>query len=238
MKSKIKILVSNVALFCLLFLVISCGIKPIDGSGNEYDVIKIGDQYWLKQNLRTTKYIDGTPINTFIENNSDCFANNIGWYANQPETHIKDSVLYGNFYNWQAVNSGKLAPKGWHIPTKYDWDKLDAFLSKDGKNNNANKLRATTKWNYIPDIGNGLDTYGFSAYPTGYKNFGTGYTLEEDNKKQYTVFWTSTIDYNHKDSIGRIYPYSIIVGIANPMLVKVENLGCPNFGYSVRCVKD
>ena len=124
MKSKTRILAKIFIAFCLTFLVAPCdkSLKKVkDIEGNEYGIIEIGDQHWMKENLRTIHYNDGTPINKFIENNYDCFKNNIGWYANvcDPE-HIKNSTLYGKFYNWHAVNSGKLAPKRWHVPTKFD----------------------------------------------------------------------------------------------------------------------
>ncbi len=238
MKSKTKILARVMTVFCLIFLMISCDKKPKDGSGNKYDVVKIGDQCWLKQNLRTTKYNDGTPIHAFIENNSDCHINKTGWYADQGPVHSKDSILYGRFYNWYAVNSGKLAPKGWHVATRADWDKLDNFLGKDGKGINANKLRTTQGWRDNLKIGDGLDTYGFSAVPTGYKNFGSNYFEDVEGQTQCIIFWTSTWDSKHIcPDDGKSYPYSTLVSMGNSMLLK-DQPWCEGFGCSVRCVKD
>ena len=72
-----------------------------DIEGNVYKTVKIGSQWWMAENLKTTKYTDGNPIYGY------------SWYGND----ITNKNIYGALYNWDAVESGKLAPQGWHIPS-------------------------------------------------------------------------------------------------------------------------
>ena len=87
-----------------------------DIDGNLYHAMTIGSQTWTIENLKTTKYNDGTSI-PLIEGNewngltSPAYYN----YGNNTDGSMID--LYGRLYNWMAVNTGKLCPPGWHVPT-------------------------------------------------------------------------------------------------------------------------
>lgn len=233
-------------LTCLLTMVYSCKDKKaetfrtfgrvMDYDKNTYDVIQIGCQYWMKQNLRTTHYNNGDPIEKIVENNECCTLNKIGYYADYSSNLIVDTI-YGKFYNWHAVETGKLAPKGWHVATKEDWEILKKTIGPDAT---GNKLRTTYGWNDINTIaGKGTDDYAFSALSTGYKNWGSGYWPASNPISQLnvTVFWTSTNDGSACNRDGQNYPYSVIIGLANKDLI-MENCNCHNFEYSVRCVRD
>lgn len=95
-------------------------VKDIDG--NIYPTIKIGGQIWMAENLRTTKYNTGVPI----VNEADATAwgklTTGAWcnYNNKTE----NDAIYGKLYNWYAVNTGKLCPQGWHIPSDEENQKL------------------------------------------------------------------------------------------------------------------
>lgn len=99
----------------------------VDGDGNGYYSVTIGTQEWLTKNLMTTKYNDGTDIpnvTTFTE----WAALTTGAYCNY--SNSTDSLFietYGRLYNWYTINTGKLAPEGWHVPTKTDWTILSDF---------------------------------------------------------------------------------------------------------------
>jgi uncharacterized protein (TIGR02145 family) len=111
-----------------------------DFEGNVYKTVKIGDQIWMAENLRSSSYNDGTPILELAEG-KDWSSTQIGafcWYANNEDTY---NELYGKLYNWNAVNSKKLAPAGWRVPTDADWAILIEYLGGDKEA--GGKLKST-----------------------------------------------------------------------------------------------
>ena len=229
MKSKIQMLVKSLMVMSLLTLFFSCSKKVKDASDNEYDVVKIGGQCWLKQNLRTTKYNDGADIPT--DETVDWENGTVGAYAIYQDkkypNKVKNEAKYGKLYNWHSVNTGKLAPKGWHVATDADWDKLDKFL---GHLNAGIKLKAKHSWQK-DIVGMGTDETGFSALPGGDRSVGGG---TSGSMGQNALFWTSK-------SMGvtdnKSYPinYTMTYNVPN---ITQEMRYKPNFGMSVRCVKD
>lgn len=161
----------------------------IDASGNTYNTIKIGNQTWMLENLKTTKFNDGSPISEYT------FATHgINWLnLNTPETlyqwaetsdlnNVIDEDLtfdyYGAMYNHLAIESGKLAPLGWRIPTEQDFIELENYLSNNGyAGNEATALKSSTGW--LASSGNGTDAIGFKGLPNGYVNAFGGPTLSE-----------------------------------------------------------
>jgi uncharacterized protein (TIGR02145 family) len=143
-----------------------------DVEGNVYKTVRIGNQYWTAENLRTTKYNDGSSIG------SACY-----FYKNTTDAAAKKK--WGALYMDAAANSGKLAPTGWHVPTGADWDTLVNYLISRGYNYDgttkkdftAKSLAAATDWATSTDsgaIGNDLslnNASGFSALPAGWKFF-------------------------------------------------------------------
>jgi uncharacterized protein (TIGR02145 family) len=166
---------------------------------NEYQTIKIGKQVWTVENLKTTKYNDGTPMLKVLDNSE--WANlSTGAYCYY-DNDISNKEKYGALYNWYAVATGKLAPKGWHVPTEADWAKLEKYLiansyNWDGtkkENKVAKALAAKTDWepdNHTGTIGNDLtknNRSGFSALPGGSRsNHG-----DFRNKSRSGVWWHS-----------------------------------------------
>ncbi len=109
--------------------------EPItDLDGNLYHVTRIGNQVWAVENLRVTKFNDGSPIPQITDDSEwERRSTQRGeiaycWYAND----IKSKADHGALYNWHAVETGKLAPKGWHVPTDEDWTELTMFLKLHG----------------------------------------------------------------------------------------------------------
>jgi uncharacterized protein (TIGR02145 family) len=164
------------------------GADPVsvsDIDGNVYPVIRIGDQLWSAENLRTTKYNDGTPVAfdtsaTWIETTGKyCYCNN---------TADADSIRkFGAIYNWYAVNTKKLAPAGWHVPTDAEWTKLEKYLVINGYNwdgttdtSTSNKIAQAmaAKTDWFTSIHPGAVGYdlpannrsGFSGLPGGDHN--------------------------------------------------------------------
>ena len=116
----------------------------VDIEGNEYHTVKIGNQVWTLDNLRTTKFNDGTDIPVIQGKTLDWESKTSprccvydGWTTVDGQWKRASEVVgiresFGLLYNWSAVNSGKLAPLGWHIPSEAEWDSLESYLVKNG----------------------------------------------------------------------------------------------------------
>ena len=100
-------------------------IRDIDG--DVYTSITIGTQIWLVQNLKTTKYNDGEVIPNIIDNTAWTELTTPGycWYNNDAATYKPTN---GALYNWYAVNTSKLCPLGWHVPSDDEWKTLEISM--------------------------------------------------------------------------------------------------------------
>ena len=150
-----------------------------DADGNTYKTVKIGNQTWMLENLRTTKYNDGTPISTMSGEKSSMPA----------YTAHKAGDSYGNLYNWFAVKTRKLAPKGWHIPTEAEWKILEGYLG--GPNVAGEKLR-TGNWP------NNAKQNTFNILPTGYVTFSATYAGD----RVPTAYWWASSEKTSGGSNG------------------------------------
>lgn len=136
MKQKNKLLFCPLAIMtAILMLSSSCnntGNRVIDIDGNAYNTVAIGTQVWLIENLKTTKFNDGTAIPMVKDPLVWVHLLTPGycWYNNDAAAY-KNS--YGALYNWYTVNTGKLAPTGWHVPTDAEWTILTDFLGGEDK---------------------------------------------------------------------------------------------------------
>lgn len=193
-----------------------------DADGNVYTTIVIGNQVWMAENLRTTKYINGAAINHLPDDN-DWYANSTGaytWYNNDPS----QKEIYGALYKWQAVaNPAGLCPYGWHVPTDLEWNDLIAFLG--GEMVAGSKLKEMGNSHWFNQNTDATNTSGFTALPGGSRSEYGVYA----NQGYYGYFWTST-SYNMGNAWG--VSLSAYDGIATSLYA---NKG---FGYSVRCIKD
>lgn len=163
----------------------------MDIDGNVYQTVKIGNQIWTTENLRTTRLNDDTKI-SYIKRSSDwmnCSTSTDPAYCYyDTTTDTSFQKRYGALYNWYAVDSKKLAPKGWHVATKEDFDVLIKHLIDNGynwdgtidENKVAKSLASKTDWNTggtnPGDVGNNLtsnNSSGFTGLPGGrrYKSF-------------------------------------------------------------------
>jgi len=203
-------------------------IKP------QYESVRIGNQEWMTRNLDVERFRNGDLI-PYIESDEECekaIENcHPAWcyYYNNPDNGKK----YGKLYNWHAVNDPRgLAPKGWHIPSDYEWDSQSEFLGDD----EVFKLKAAEGWielaneNNEDQNGNGDNSTGFNALPGGYRRVDGSFL----NVKYGAFFWSNTrIESNlacdsdtYDDDcnvvLGRIYTYCHDKSV----------------GASVRCLRD
>ena len=191
----------------------ACGTK-VTYQGKTYETVQIGEQCWFKENLN---------VGTMISVKSNQTKNDIiekYCYNDDPA----NCELYGGLYRWnEAMQYVKtdgaqgICPKGWHIPTKGDWEILEEYVNyKAEKLIDKNAKSGSTFSNES----------GFSALLSGYSNstwvwyYGLGYydyqctSTETSNRNAYGIF----MSYNY-DNISYYYNNK-------------------NNGFSVRCIKD
>jgi uncharacterized protein (TIGR02145 family) len=185
-----------------------------DADGNKYTTVKIGTQEWMVENLKTTKYNDGTSIPNVTDN--DAWVDlSTGAYCNYDNLESNEDT-YGRLYNWYAVNTGKLAPAGWHVPTDDDWTILENHLIANGYNYDGTKdedkvaksLCAKTKWKISTKQGTpgaaleNNNSSGFTALPGGYRhyNYGDFFSIGK-----YGYWWSSTEYYGYRAYYRRLY---------------------------------
>jgi len=210
------------------FIVIEASVTDIDG--NTYQTVKIGNQWWMAENLKVTHYRNGYAIPN-VTSNSDWRHLTTGAYCNY-DNDANNATTYGRLYNWYAVNdSRKIAPEGWHVPSDSEWKTLEMYLGMsqsdaDGVEwrgtNEGSKLKSTSGWY---NNGNGTDDFGFSALPGGLRFYNGPYS----NVGYSASFWSST----ENGSYGAWYR-ELHVSTSDVY----RNYASKRRGFSVRCVRD
>lgn len=211
-----------------------------DADNNLYIIVKLGDQIWMAENLKTTKYKDGTAI-PFVTGNkawSEMTTPGYCWYNNNEGSN---RYKHGALYNWYTVNTGNLCPDGWHVPKDEDWAILEKYLNASGYDFegiiNGNKLGKSfaSAYGWISSKNTGAvgntdysgkrNSTGFTALPGGYR-YNNG-VFHGDGS--HCCWWYSK-EYDTESAWGRnlLYFYdSVHKGISSK-----KN------GFSVRCLKD
>jgi uncharacterized protein (TIGR02145 family) len=155
-----------------------------DIDGNVYHAITIGTQVWMVENLKTTKYNDGTAL-PMVTGGTDWWATNTPaycWYNNDQT----NKNTYGALYNWWAMNTGRLAPTGWHVPSETDWNTLFTYLGGASVAGGPLKEIGIAHW-ISPNIG-ARNSYGFSALPGGHRDdYGGFHSIDTSG-----TWWSST----------------------------------------------
>jgi uncharacterized protein (TIGR02145 family) len=162
--------------------------KVIDVDGNIYGVVQIGNQCWMKENLKTSRYRNGDTIEYIprqpIVDDSIWHSRTTGAYT------TIDNAVYGKLYNWYAVaDSRNLCPAGWHVPNSAEFNTLVSFLGGNAVAGGALKqtgtLQAGTGLWSAPNTG-ATNSSEFTALPAGLRAGGTG------GNNSITYFWGST----------------------------------------------
>ncbi len=183
---------------------------------NIYKTIKIGTQTWMAENLKTTKYNDGTPIPDITDDSIwyQLSTPAYCWLFNN-ESIFKD--MYGAIYNYYAVETGKICPTGWHVSSTAEWDTLASHLG--GREIAGGRLKESgiTHWK-TPNTG-ADNISGFTALPGGYRYFSSFSDPEYRGRWWCSDLWAMR---------ELQYDTNILDGASC-------NSTC---GYSVRCVKD
>lgn len=223
----------------------SCGTSTVkDADDNTYHTVQIGSQCWLKENIHTTKYADGTEIALgSVSSNTP--------YRYYPDGNAANVATFGYLYNWAAAMNGAsssdaipsgvqgVCPTGWHIPSNAEWFQFTDFLSSNDDyvcNGNpefiARSVAAETQWNnfyYSCVIGYDIATNnatGFTALPAGHFDADyNSYSYFRGN----TGFWSSTLKNTNEAYNAYLYYGSAQVNHYESNLLN---------GSSVRCLKD
>jgi uncharacterized protein (TIGR02145 family) len=199
----------------------------IDIDGNAYPTVKICNQIWMAENLKVSKYRNGDPILNIQDNNAWANTRSGAWcnYNNDSP----NDLVYGKLYNGYAVTDARgLAPAGWHIPTKTEWDLLITCLSND-QVNPANKMKTVTGWS--PTNIGATNSSGFSGLPGGTRSpVGQFINLGSYGYWYSTTFFTV----NAPNIIDPIWFSSL----SYEQRGVYQDTGSKISGLSVRCIKD
>ncbi len=194
-----------------------------DLDGNTYNTITIGNQVWMKENLKVSKYRNGDIIPQVQDPNQWSNLTTGAWcyYTNQSS----NGLVYGKLYNWYAVNDSRgLAPQGWHIPNYNEWNELDYFLGTIAVSGGKMKETGTTHW-ASPNTG-ATNESNFTGLPGGLRlNAGN---FESIGKLGY--WWSS------EPALSLEGPLNYHLGHNYTYLMTYHNY--KEYGFSVRCIKD
>jgi len=215
-----------------------------DIDGNVYHTVKIGDQVWTVENLRTTKFNDGTAITKITDNVAWAYNDTTPAFCYYNNMTNADSIKkWGALYNWYTVNTGKLAPTGWHVPTDSEWEVMQNYLVMHGYNydgttdtSTLNKiamaLAAKTDWysdTLTGTIGKDLaknNNSGFSALPGGFRHNNGSFNFIGLN----SFWWSASVEYSA--SIAWFRSLNYVYDNLN------RNGNYKSCGFSVRLIKD
>jgi uncharacterized protein (TIGR02145 family) len=211
-----------------------------DADGNSYHTVTIGTQIWMVENLKTTTYNDGTPIINITGQTEWAFFSNPGYCNyNNDESNVS---MYGRLYNWYAVETGKLAPKGWHVPSKEEWEVLINYLIGNGYNYDG-----TTTDNKIAKSLGDSKNWGSSTYEG---SLGNTDHPEMNNKTHFNAVPSGARGWEFEvlGYVGHLWSSTISTEISNTAAYRLwlDNIS-PNAtvgyttrssGLAVRCIKD
>ena len=204
-----------------------------DASGNTYPTVTIGTQVWMAENLRTTKYRDGSDIPVVTDNTQ--WANNwtpggtepmMCWYNNDQATYTANK--FGALYNWYTLNpltngNKNVCPTGWHVPTDAEWTTLTTFLG--GESVAGGKMKSTGTQYWISPNTGATNSSGWSGLPGGLRGGNGSFASISNNG----YWWSSTETYTTRD-----WSRALVYGSGDVF----RDYNSKAFGFSVRCVRD
>ena len=198
----------------------SLSVADIDG--HTYSTVKIGEQWWMAENLKVTRFRNGNDIQ-LVTSNVVWESLSTAGYSNY-NNDISRVGTYGRLYNWQAVNDPRgLAPEGWHIPSDSEWQALTEYLGGDDIAGGKMKETGTLHW-LNPNAG-ATNESGFSARPGGCRDW-TGHCT---NISLLAYFWSVTAADSGEASYLSLDYYT------QAAVIDSYDKGA---GFSIRCVRD
>jgi uncharacterized protein (TIGR02145 family) len=193
----------------------------IDIDGNQYATVKIGTQVWMAENLKTSKFADGSVIPNVTANAAWTQLSTPAWCSY--DNNSSNDSIYGKLYNWVTVaDSRNVCPTGWHVPADAEWTTLIDFLGGDSIA--GGKMKSVTGWN-APNTGASNES-NFSALPGGFRFDFSGVCAAIGD---YGSWWSST----ESSAINACYRS---VSRNSPNVVRICSIN--KYGRSVRCLRD
>lgn len=240
-----------VCILSLLVVISSCKKKTepepeqetgtvTDIDGNIYKTVKIGDQWWMAENLRVKKYRDNTGmIETPKDETNKWKMDTTGTYCINPYNYVSTDILYNGYV---IQNTKNIAPEGWRIPSDEDWKQLERFLGMSGEDADKTSWRGSdegeklkikqeglikSNWTPYGEVW-GTNESGFTACPSMCRMYDGSWGDNNGSSKNVAFFWSSTphdselwyryLDYKNKN-VFRYY-------------------GPKKYGFSIRCIKN
>jgi len=216
------------------FITLKTGMGTVtDIDGNTYQTIKIGDQWWMAENLKVTHYRNSESIPN-VTDNTEWTNLSTGAYCNY-DNNTSNVTTYGRLYNWYAVDDSRdIAPAGWHVPTDEEWKQLEMYLGMSQEDADKTAWRGTDEGGKLKETGTehwldpntgATNVSGFSALPGGYRShygtfllIGQGADYWSATQGSSQDAWFRSLDYSNSD-------------------IRREDISKP-YGFSVRCVRD
>jgi uncharacterized protein (TIGR02145 family) len=197
-----------------------------DIDGRTYKTIPVGVQVWMAENLRTTKLNDGTVLPKIIEDAdwSNLLTAAYCWFNNNDSLY---GNIYGAYYNWYAVSSGKLCPDGWHVPSDVEWQQMVDYLG--GNNVAGSKIKETGKNNWVLPNGDASNNSGLTGLPAGMRGSIDG---SFSGQGYYGGWWTAT--QTNSSLLGSAWSrwvHGDTTVIARSEIFKKD-------GFGIRCIKN
>jgi uncharacterized protein (TIGR02145 family) len=191
--------------------------------GTIYRTVKIGDQWWMAENIKETQYQNGDEIPNVISDSEWANLSSGAWCIYADNDTLADT--YGYLYNWFAANDNRnIAPEGWHIPSDEEWNTLIDYLGGDSVAGGKMKETGTTHWE-SPNTG-ATNESGFSALPGGSRRGPNG---QFQHLCLLTRFWSSTEETSNNAWFRMLdNEYSRVI----------RQEYDKHYGFSIRCVKD
>jgi len=203
-----------------------------DLDGNNYATVTIGTQVWMAENLKTTQFNNGTPVNYWSAGAWSSETPAFTWYNDVPFTGDSLGYLntYGLLYNWYTVDSASngnknICPVGWHIPSDTEWLSLQNFLG--GSSSSGSKLKETGNNHWLLPNNDATNETGFTALPTGYKLWNGTFI----NVGYYSYWWSKTPDISNPNFAWFFGCYYDIAAFEGYTYDKKS-------AYAIRCIKN
>ncbi|NDF59576.1 MAG: hypothetical protein EB100_00695 [Crocinitomicaceae bacterium] len=194
-----------------------------DEEGHEYMTIQIGNQTWMAENLRATKYRNGDDIALSSKELKDITKEESPKYQWSYGGDEKNIESYGRLYTWFIVDDSRgICPTGWHIPTDSEWSELINVV--DGDSKAAVKLRESGTQHWMKSKVETTNESGFTALPGGFRDAKGSFFV-----KGFNGYWWSTKGYVKMEFNKTTFSLSALVGTQE----KIKRNG-----LSVRCLKD